>query len=301
MQISEQGIGYLGTPGIHTDEQVAGWAKVTAAVHAAGGKIMAQLWHVGRASHPELLGGRLPVAPSAVAAEGRVHTAEGAHVMPVPRALEQAEIAELVETFRRAAERAQAAGFDGVVLHGANGYLLEQFLRDGSNRREDLYGGSIENRLRFPVQVAQAAVDVWGRGKVGYKISPWLTALAGPDSDPASTFVRLAKALNDAGIAFIDVIEEAGSWPEDTGPLMPRLRDVFGGAIIVGGGYDARSGEWALVQGTADLVSYGRLFLGNPDLPARFRLGAPLVEAAQAYYYQGGSRGYTDYPPFETK
>src|SRR5215831_16264207 len=206
-QVSPQGVGYIRTPGIHSEEQVAGWGRITEAVHRAGGKIFLQLWHVGRISHPNFHDGELPVAPSAIAAQGQVFTAKGPQQMVTPRALALAELPGIVEQFRSGAENAKAAGFDGVELHGANGYLLDQFLRDGSNRRIDDYGGAVENRARLPLEVAEAVADVWGPGRVGYKASPYFAGYSMSDSNPIETFSYLAGQLNALGLAYLHVAE----------------------------------------------------------------------------------------------
>ncbi|WP_257461685.1 alkene reductase [Archangium lipolyticum] len=298
-QVSPQGVGYIRTPGIHSPEQVAGWKKVTDAVHAAGGIIYAQLWHVGRMSHPDFHDGQLPVAPSAIPIDGEVFTFKGKTRMVTPRALETHELPGIVEQFRRAAENAKAAGFDGVELHGSNGYLLDQFLRDGSNQRTDAYGGSIENRARLPLEVARAVVGVWGAERVGYRLSPQPYPYGGmTDSNPAETFTYMARELNTLKLGYLHVTEAVSgkSAPSPEQRITPLLRKAFQGAFIVNGGYDARTGEAAIARGEADLVSYGVPFISNPDLPERFRNEAPLAQADFATFYSGEEKGYTDYP-----
>jgi len=298
-QVSPQGVGYIRTPGIHSLEQVAGWRKVTDAVHAAGGVIFAQLWHVGRVSHPDFHDGRLPVAPSAIGFEGEVFTSQGRKRVVTPRALETEEIPGLVEQFRRAAENAREAGFDGVELHGSNGYLLDQFLRDGSNQRTDAYGGSLENRARFPLEVARAVVDIWGAERVGYRLSPQPFPYAGmTDSNPAETFTYMASELNRLGLGYLHVTEAVSGKgaPSPEQRITPLLRKAFRGALIVNGGYDARAGEVAIARGEADLVAYGVPFLANPDLPERFQREAPLNAPDAATFFTGEEKGYTDYP-----
>lgn len=293
--ISPQGKGYPNTPGIFTDEQEVGWTKIVARVHDAGGRIFAQLWHVGRLSHPSLQpGGALPVAPSAIAATGELYTADGKKHYLVPRALETGEIAGIVEDFRRAAERAKRAGFDGVELHGANGYLIDQFLRDGSNERTDRYGGSLENRTRFLLEVVEAVSSVFGAGRVGVRLSPLGSNHGMHDSDPATTFRYAAAALRPFGLAYLHVVEKRGE-PFD----WRALRSAFGGPYVANGGYDRDSAVAAIVAGNADLVSFGAPFIANPDLVNRFRIGAQLNAADRATYYAGGTRGYTDYPALE--
>jgi N-ethylmaleimide reductase len=292
-QVSPQGVGYIRTPGIHAAEQVTGWKKITDAVHAAGGKIFLQLWHVGRVSHPDFHGGALPVAPSAIAATGTVFTAQGPKEMVTPRALELSEIPEIVDQFRKAAENAKAAGFDGVELHGANGYLLDQFTRDGSNKRTDAYGGSIENRVRFPLEVTDAVVRVWGKDRVGYRISPKGSFNDMSDSDPVATFSYLAGQLNTRGIGYLHVVDPVT--PAE-GRVTPVLRKIFKGTYIVNGGFDAETASAAIANGDADLVAFGVPFLANPDLPIRYATNAPLNTPDQATFYAGEEKGYTDYP-----
>lgn len=296
-QVSPQGVGYIRTPGMHTPAQVEGWAGVTEAVHAAGGRIFAQLWHVGRVSHSDFHRGALPVAPSAIAAAGDVFTAEGRKPLPTPRALETAEMTGIVEQFRAAALNARAAGFDGVELHGANGYLLDQFLRDGANQRTDHYGGSVSNRARLPLEVVDAVIDVWGPGRVGYKVSPHFDMFSMSDSDQAATFAHLAGELNRRGVFYLHVAEAIAGPRATPGPrITPMLRRVFEGTLIVNGGYDSTTGEAAVAGGGADLVAYGVPFLANPDLPERFRRDAPLNTPDAATFYAGEEKGYIDYP-----
>jgi N-ethylmaleimide reductase len=297
-QVSQQGVGYPSTPGIHTDAQVTGWRRVTDAVHNAGGRIFLQLWHVGRMSHPSMQpGGALPVAPSAIAPDGEIYTATGRQPFVTPRALEREEIPGVVEQFAEGARRAMAAGFDGVELHGANGYLIDQFLRDGPNRRTDEYGGSIANRIRLLREVVAAVVDVWGTGRVGVRLSPTGTYHSMSDSDPAATFTRAAEALNEFGLAYLHVVE-----PITDGPLQitPKMRAAFRGPLIANGGYDAETASVVLSRGDADLVSFGASFLANADLPERLRVGAPLNAPDPSTFYGGDERGYTDYPRLTT-
>lgn len=300
-QVAPEGVGYPSTPGIHTDAQVDGWRAVTDAVHARGGRIFLQLWHVGRVSHPSLQpGGVLPVAPSAIAIEGeQLYTAAGLVPFETPRALETDEIAGVVEQFAEGARRAYRAGFDGVELHGANGYLLDQFLRDGTNHRTDRYGGSAENRARFLVETTAAVVDVWGADRVGVRISPTGSYNGMHDADPVTTFSVAASGLNRFGLAYLHVVEPAGE-QRAGGRITPVLRAVFRGPIIANGGYGADTGNAAIAAGQADLVSFGEAFLANPDLPERLRTGAPLNEPDRATFYGGDARGYTDYPVLET-
>jgi N-ethylmaleimide reductase len=303
-QVSPQGVGYVNTPGIHTTQQVEGWRLVTEAVHQAGGRIFLQLWHVGRISHPSMQeGAALPVAPSAIAAEGEVFTAEGPKPFVTPRALNTEEVPDIVEQFRRGAENALAAGFDGVEIHGANGYLLDQFLEDGTNKRTDRYGGSVENRARLVLEVVEAVASVWGADRVGLRLSPGGTFNSMNDSDPVQTFGYLAEALNRFSLAYLHIVEpvDPRRFEIDGVPVSAtkHLRSLFTGTLITAQGYGLDTANEALAKGYADLVAFGRLFISNPDLPARFELGAPIVEPDPISFYGGDERGYTDYPALE--
>lgn len=303
-QVSEQGVGYPSTPGIHTPAQVAGWRLVTDAVHKRGGRIFLQLWHVGRISHPSLQpGGELPVAPSAIAAEGEVFTATGPQPFVVPRALRTEELPGIVEQFRQGAANALEAGFDGVEIHAANGYLLDQFLEDGTNRRTDEYGGPIENRARLIMEVTAAVASVWGAERVGIRLSPGGTFNSMSDTDPAATFGYLTQALNSFGLAYLHVAEPADAEQFKVGGAVISatryLRSLFEDTLITAQGYDFEKAEAVLAADAADLVGFGRLFLANPDLPGRFAAGAPLNEPDPATFYGGDERGYTDYPEME--
>jgi N-ethylmaleimide reductase len=294
-QVSPRGVGYPDTPGIHTEAQVEGWRRVTDAVHAEGGRVFLQLWHVGRVSHPSMQAdGGLPVAPSAVAARAELYTPAGPVPLPTPRALETDEIAGVVEEFAAGAASALRAGFDGVELHGANGYLIDQFLRDGSNRRTDRYGGPVENRARFLLQVTAAAADVWGGDRVGVRFSPTSPYNDMADSDPAGTFGHAAAALNRFGLAYLHVVEPVGT--AEHARVAPALRRAFRGPLMLNGGYDGEAADAAIGAGAADLVSFGAPFLANPDLPERLAEGADLNAPDVATFYGGGERGYTDYP-----
>jgi N-ethylmaleimide reductase len=297
-QVSPQGVGYIRTPGIHSPEQVAGWKRITDAVHRVGGTIFAQLWHVGRVSHPDFHGGALPVAPSALPVEGEAFTSNGKVKIPTPRALETGEIRGIVAQFRKGAENAKAAGFDGVELHGANGYLLDQFLRDGANQRTDAYGGSLTNRARLPLEVAEAVTEVFGASRVGYKLSPYFAGYSMSDSDPIATFGYIAKELGKLGLGYLHVSEAiAGPMKVDgTVRATPVIRQAFDGTLIVNGGYDAVTAEAAIARGEADLVAFGVPFLANPDLPLRYRKRAPLNTPDATTFYAGEAKGYTDYP-----
>ena len=297
-QVSPQGVGYIRTPGIHSPEQVEGWKRVTDAVHRVGGTIFAQLWHVGRVSHPDFHDGALPVGPSALPVEGEAFTMNGKVKIPTPRALETREIRGIVEQFRKGAENAKAAGFDGVELHGANGYLLDQFLRDGSNVRTDAYGGSVSKRARLPLEVAEAVAGVFGPSRVGYKLSPYFPGYSMSDSNPVATFSFIAKELNKLGLGYLHVSEAiAGPMKVDgVVRVTPLIREAFDGTLIVNGGYDALTAEAAIGRGEADLVAFGVPFLANPDLPLRYRKRAALNTPDATTFYAGEEKGYTDYP-----
>jgi 2,4-dienoyl-CoA reductase-like NADH-dependent reductase (Old Yellow Enzyme family) len=289
--VSPMGVGYAETPGIWSAEQVAGWKLTTRAVHEAGGRIFLQLWHVGRVSDPSFLNGALPVAPSAVAARGNVSLVTPATPFVVPRALERAEIAGVIEAFRQGAVNAQLAGFDGVELHGANGYLLDQFLQDGSNLRTDDYGGSIENRARLMLEAADAAISVWGPGRVGVHLAPRGDAHSMGDSDLPGTFEYVARQLGRRKIAFLCAREYVG--PDRLGP---KLKAAFGGVYIVNEKFTYESASRAVAGAEADAVAFGKLFIANPDLPRRFATGAALNDPRPEKFYSGEAIGYTDYP-----
>ena len=289
--VTPMGVGYAGTPGIWSAEQTEGWRLVTRAVHAKGGRIFLQLWHVGRISHPMFLGGELPVAPSAIAPEGTVSQVRPKQPYPVPRALETAEIPDVVEAFRRGAENAKVAGFDGVEIHGANGYLLDQFLQDRSNRRTDAYGGPIENRARLLLEVADAVVSVWGPGRVGVHLAPRADTHSIGDSDLPATFTYVARELGKRHLAFLCAREYKA---EDS--LGPRLKRAFGGVFVANENFDKETAEQTIAAGDADAVAFGKAFIANPDLVERFRSGAPLNPWDASTFYSGGEKGYIDYP-----
>lgn len=297
-QVSAQAQGYAYTPGVHDPAQVEGWTRVTEAVHAAGGRIVLQLWHVGRISHESLQpGGALPVAPSALRPEGLAFTESGFQPHPTPRALGTEEIPGIVEDFRRAAGNAQRAGFDGVEIHGANGYLIDQFLRDKTNRRTDRYGGSLANRARFLLEVAEAVTQVWGGGRVGLRLSPVSPAGDIADSDPQAVFGHAVEQLNRFNLAYLHVIEGATGGPRDAVSFdFGALRHGFNGTYVANNGYDLALAQAALREGRADAIAFGRPFIANPDLVERFRTGAPLAELDKATLYGGDAKGYTDYP-----
>ncbi|HVI53152.1 MAG TPA: alkene reductase [Candidatus Sulfotelmatobacter sp.] len=292
--VTPMGVGYPDTPGIWSDEQVEGWKLVTGAVHKAGGRIVLQLWHVGRISDPLYLNGELPVAPSAIAAEGHVSLVRPVKSYVTPRALETSEIPGIVEAYRKGAENAKKAGFDGVEIHGANGYLLDQFLQDGTNKRTDQYGGSVENRARLMLEVVDAAISVWGADRVGLHLAPRGDAHTMSDSNPAATFGYVAHEAGRRGLAFLFAREYLG---EDR--LGPQLKKQFGGAYIVNENLSREDAEAVLAKGEADAVSWGKLFIANPDLPKRLQLRAALNEPKPESFHGGTAAGYTDYPALE--
>jgi N-ethylmaleimide reductase len=298
-QVHPKGKGYVRTPGVYSPEQEAGWRPITEAVHAAGGKIIAQLWHVGAISHPDFQpNGDLPVAASAQNPGGTTHTPLGKRERVTPRALRTDEIPAIVEAFRHSAELCKRAGFDGVEIHGANGYLLENFTRDSTNHRTDAYGGSVENRIRLSLEVVDAAISVWGKDRVGIRLSPVSNANNCPrDSNPQATYGALVKALNDRKIAFIHFIEgQTGGERNLDGFDFEAARHHFGGTYIANNRYTGDMAAQAIRHSRADAVAFGVPFISNPDLPERLRLGAPLNEANSKTYYGPGPVGYTDYP-----
>lgn len=298
VQVEPAGQGYPATPGLHDEAQVAGWRGVTEAVHAAGGRIVAQLCHAGRISHPVYQpGGAKPVAPSAIAPAGSAYGPDWRKLpFEVPRALDPEGIAAVIAAFAEAAGHAMRAGFDGVEIHAGNGYLIDQFIRDGSNRRDDRYGGSALNRARFLLEITAAVVDRLGEpGRVGVRVSPWNGYNDMADSDPPATFAVAAARLRESAIAYLHVVE-----PADAPARIARaLADAAGCALILNGGYGADGGAAALVDGRADAVSFGKPFIANPDLPARIARGLPLAEANAKTIYGGGAEGYVDYPAVE--
>jgi N-ethylmaleimide reductase len=298
--ISPQGRGYAFTPGLYTTAQVDGWQPVTRAVHAKGGRMFVQLWHVGRVSHPSLQpGGALPVAPSAIRPAATAYTETGFQPCVTPRALDTTEIPGLIEQYRHAAHNAVAAGFDGVEIHAANGYLIEQFLRDSTNRRTDAYGGSRENRARLLLEVTEAVVRRCGGERVGIRLSPVSPVNdIGPDSDPAATYGHVVERLNAFGLAYIHIIEGATQGPREVagGFDVQMLRRSFKGSYIANNGYDLDLALAARRRDLADLIAFGRLYIANPDLVERLRGGARLNVPDRATFFGGGAEGYTDYP-----
>jgi 2,4-dienoyl-CoA reductase-like NADH-dependent reductase (Old Yellow Enzyme family) len=292
--VTPMGVGYPDTPGIWSPEQVEGWKLVTRSVHEAGGHILLQLWHVGRVSHPSYLNGESPVAPSAIAPEGHPSLLRPIRPYVTPRALLQEDISGVVAAFQQGAENAQRAGFDGVEIHGANGYLLDQFLQDSTNRRTDDYGGSIENRARLMLDVTDAVVSVWGARRVGMHLAPRGDLYSMGDSNPAATFGYVAEQLGRRGLAFIAARESVG--PTRLGPELKRR---FGGIYIANEGFSLETANHAIASGEADAVAFGKLFIANPDLPRRFALGAPLNPPDPTTFYGSGPHGYIDYPALD--
>ncbi|APR39111.1 alkene reductase [Paraburkholderia sp. SOS3] len=292
--VTPQGVGYADTPGIWSDEQTEGWKLVTDAVHKAGGLMFLQLWHVGRVSDPHFLNGDLPVAPSAIAAQGHVSLLRPQRPFVTPRALDISEIPGIVAAYRKGAENAKKAGFDGVQVHGANGYLLDQFLQDSTNRRTDAYGGPIENRARLMLEVVDACIDVWGADRVAMHLAPRGDSHSMGDSNPVATFGYVARELGKRKIAFIAAREALG---DDR--IGPKLKDAFGGPYIANEKFTKETAQQVLDAGEADAVAWGKLFIANPDLPRRFELNAPLNEPDASTFYAEGAKGYTDYPSLE--
>lgn len=289
--VTPMGVGYPDTPGIWSNDQVRGWSNITKAIHGAGGKIVLQLWHVGRISHPSYLNGETPVAPSAIKPEGHVSLVRPLSDYVTPRALELAEIADVVEAYRTGAENAKAAGFDGVEIHGANGYLLDQFLQSSTNQRTDQYGGSLENRARLMLEVVDAAIEVWGAGRVGLHLAPRADAHDMGDDNLAETFGYVAAEMGKRGIAFICAREH-----EASDSIGPQLKKAFGGAYIANEKFTKDSANAWLANGSADAVAFGVPFIANPDLPARLKQDAPLNTPHPETFYAKGPVGYIDYP-----
>lgn len=307
-QVSQQGQGYPGTPGIHSADQIAGWKLVTDAVHQENGKIFLQLWHVGRISHrSHQPGGGLPVAPSAIKPAGGIYSADWKEVeFETPRALETDELQGIVSDFRRGAENAKTAGFDGVEVHGANGYLLDQFLQDGSNHRSDNYGGSIANRARLLLEVVDAAISVWGKGRVGVRLSPYGTFNDMRDSDPVALFTYVIGEISKRGIAYIHLIEAratnaGGSDGQitDAPNIAALFRKIITTKLISAGGHSVNTAKEVIEMGLADAVAFGRLFISNPDLPARIKANVELNRYDRSTFYGGAEKGYTDYPALD--
>jgi N-ethylmaleimide reductase len=296
-QISTQAIGYQNTPGIHSQEQVEGWKEVCTEVHQEGGIIFAQLWHTGRISHPKLLpSGMHPVAPSSVAAEGKIKIGEEKYDLPLPLKLSNKGVKETVRDYRTAGENAKAAGFDGVELHAANGYLPEQFLNDSSNLRTDEYGGEVDKRQRFILEILDELLTVFGRNRVGIRLSPSAARFGTIDSRPVETYSSLVQKLNSFPLAYLHLVEPLTPVPPGyLLQLLPHFKKIYSGTIITAGGYTPEKAHQVIEGGQADLVAFGRLFISNPDLPSRIFLEAPLNEPDTDTFYTGGVKGYTDY------
>jgi len=307
--VTPRGVGYAATPGIWSDEQVEGWKRVTEAVHGAGGRIALQLWHVGRISHPLFLGGELPESASAVKPKGNVSLVRPETEFVTPRALGLDEIPRVIADFRQGAQNAKAAGFDAVHIHGANGYLLDQFLQDSTNRRDDKYGGAIENRARLMLEVTDAVCEVWGPDRVGMHLAPRMDSHDMGDSDRLGTFTYIARELGKRRLAWIasrEYVLDANTKPVDSqgrpkeikNPehIGPRLKEAFGGVYIANEGFTFETAQAALAEGWADAVAFGKLFIANPDLPRRFADGAALNAWDAATFYSGAEKGYIDYP-----
>jgi N-ethylmaleimide reductase len=301
-QVSQQGQGYQDTPGIYSKEQIAGWRKVTDRVHAQGGRIFLQLWHVGRISHVSLQPkGGAPVAPSAIRAKTKTFVNGTFADVSEPRALELSEIPGIIDSFRQGAANAIAAGFDGVEVHGANGYLLDQFAKDGTNKRTDAYGGGIENRAKLMLEVTKAVATEAGSERTGIRISPVTPANDVSDSNPQPLFDYIVDHLNALKLVYIHVIEGATGGPRDIAPFdYHSLRNRFKGAYIANNGYDLALASKVLSANEADLIAFGKLFIANPDLVERFKRGTPLNTPDKATFYGGGAKGYTDYPVLES-
>lgn len=302
--ISRQGRGYAFTPGIYTEAQAEAWSRVTSAVHEAGGRIVCQLWHVGRMSHVSLQeNGEAPVSASAIQAGELVFLESRTQAPPsMPRALRTDEIPDLIDDYRRAASLARQAGFDGIEVHSANCYLLDQFIRDSTNRRTDRYGGSVENRTRLAFEVVEAVAEIWGADRVGLRLSPMTRAVGDTplDSDPQATYGHLARRLGELGLAYLHCVEGQTRGPNGSSAFdYKALHAAFGGAYIANNGYDRQLAIEAIASGYADMIAFGRSFIGNPDLVERLRRNAPLAEADQATFYGGGAEGYTDYPTLD--
>ena len=296
--ISREGLGWPYAPGIWSGEQVAAWTPVVEAVHRAGGRIVCQLWHMGRLVHPDFLDGAAPVSASAIAAPNKAHTYDGKKPHGEPRALATSEIPRLLGDYRRAAANARRAGFDGVEIHAANGYLIDQFLRDGGNHRTDAYGGTVENRIRLLIEVTQAVADTIGADRISVRLSPNEPIQGIDDSDPVALFSAAAAALGGIGIAFIELREpgKGGTFSRAARPpVAPAIRQAFGGLLVLNSDYDGATGQAALDDGEADAIAFGRTFLANPDLPERIRVSAPLNKDVQATWYSQGREGYIDY------
>ncbi len=297
--ISKQGYGWHGAPGIYSAAQVEGWKHITDAIHVKQGKIYLQLWHMGRVSHPDYQNGELPVGPSAIAASGEAHTPTGKKAFVIPHALTQPEITRIVEDYATATLRAREAGFDGVEIHAANGYLIDQFLRDSSNLRTDEYGGSVDNRIRFLKEVITAVAQTWSADRTGVRLSPTMAGQGMADSDPVKLFSQVARMLNGCELAYVHVaeaIKPGRLFNADAPRVTPHIRKAYDGVLIANGGYERNSAAHAILSGEADAIAFGQLFIANPDLPLRLKENQSLNVPEVATYYSAGPHGYTDYP-----
>jgi N-ethylmaleimide reductase len=294
--ISPMGYGWVGSPGIYTQAHVDGWKNVTSAVHRRGGKIVLQLWHMGRVSHPDFLDGETPVGPSAIAVEDTTYTPQGKKPYVAPRKMTEQQISATVRDYAQAAMRAREAGFDGVEIHAANGYLIDQFIRDSSNRRTDRYGGSVGNRLRFLREVTEAVAKAWSPSRTGVRLSPTNPYNDMKASTALATFTEAARALNEFGLAYLHVVEAPATKARQAARIAAPMREAFKNAFILNDSYDASTGAAALTSGAADAIAYGRPFLANPDLVDRFRRGSGLNAPDFKTFYTDGAKGYTDYP-----
>lgn len=306
-QVAQIGECFPGSAGIRTIEQAQGWKKVTEAVHAQNGRIFIQLWHAGRATHPDLNGGEIPIAPSAIAIRGETHTGNGKRPYPVPREMTEADMAQVIVQFQTAARLAMEAGFDGVELHAANGYLIDQFLRDGSNQRTDQYGGSVENRCRFPLACLDALIEIWGADRVGIKLTPVGRFNDMFDSDPIATYQYLFNALSARKLAYVQLVEAVSQYVEPCGEHLPSghlqipevlktFRPAYHGLIMTNNGYNYQTATAVVQAGLAEMVSFGKYYISNPDLVNRFSQQVPLTPFDMATFYSPGPAGYIDYP-----
>lgn len=301
--ISEEGYGWQGAPAMYNSAQVEGWKKVTDAVHQAGGRIVLQLWHMGRVSHPDYQNGRPPVGPSAIAAEGFAHTPTGKQPYVTPRELTRDDISRIVGDYAAAAKRAWEAGFDGVEIHGANSYLIDEFLRDASNQRQDEYGGSIENRVRFLREAVAAVTSAWSADRTGLRLSPTMNGNGMSDADPVALFTHVAEVLNGYGLAYLhtaEAIRPGRLFNAEVPRVTPHIRKAYKGVLIANGGFEKSDANAAIEKGEADAIAFGQSFIANPDLPLRLKLDAPLNEPILATYYSPGPVGYIDYPSLES-
>ena len=293
-QISAQGVGYIATPGIYTKEQIEGWKKTTQEIHLCGGQVFIQLWHVGRVSHPDFHQGERPISPSAIAFNGQSFTPQGLKQTVTPRAMTLSEIQSTIDDYKKAAEASKQAGFDGIEIHAANGYLPHQFLEDGSNHRADNYGGSIENRTRFLLEIIDSVIPIWGPERISVRISPNNPFNGMNDTDPEKLYTYLVQQLEKRKIGILHMVDTA-NLDKSLTSMAPHIRQLFSGILLLNAGYDRQKAEEVIKSGVADAVSFGKLYISNPDLPQRFASNAPLADADQNYFYGGNEKGYIDY------